>query len=56
MLVSELKPCMSQYRLLHSETAITVFVYLAVTHYMDNRLNSGVNTCAQAQLSEGSRS
>ena len=53
MLVSKIKPCMSQYKLLwrNCEWLIkTVIVYLMVTRYMDNCGNSRANTCTKARL------
>jgi hypothetical protein len=49
MLVSKIKPCMSKYKQLYSETANgslnQLSVYLIVPYYLDNRGNSRANTC-----------
>ena len=52
MLVSKIKPCMSQnkFRRICEWLIKTVIVYLMVDHYLDNRGNSRANTCIKAQL------
>ena len=55
MLVSKIKPCMSKYKLLRSETADGSLNQLlfngASQSYMDNCGNSRANTCDQALTS-----
>ena len=57
MLVSKIKPCMSQYQPLHGNTANgslkTVIVYFDGIHYMDTFGNSRANTCIQTRLMKG---
>ena len=51
MLVSKIKPCMSQYKILYGGWLIkTIIVYLMVIHYMENFCSSKANTCAQPRL------
>ena len=57
MLVSKIKPCMSKYKQLYSETANgslnQLSVYLIVPYYLDNRGNSRANTCSKTRLIGG---
>ena len=55
MLVSKIKPCMSQYEPMNGEIAYgslkRLFSMQEGNLYMDTSGNSGDNTCAQAQRS-----
>ncbi|CAL1200512.1 unnamed protein product [Candida parapsilosis] len=52
MLVSKIKPCMSKYKQLYSETAngsLNQLSLLIVPYYLDNRGNSRANTCLKSR-------
>ena len=52
MLVSKIKPCMSQnkFRRICEWLIKTVIIYLMINRYMDTCGNSRANTCAKSRL------